>query len=63
MTGPSFLEDNIGQEVVVVDRNRSMIVHNQCWSFVRDVLQPMDLIAWYTGHRMQGWAVFTVRKC
>lgn len=45
VAGPSLLDDNIGQKVIVVNGNGSMIVHYQCWSFVRDFLHPMDLIA------------------
>lgn len=50
----SLLDDDVGQEVVVVDRNGSVVVHNQCWSFFWDLLHPVDLIAWYTGQRSQG---------
>lgn len=49
VAGPSLLDDNIGQKVIVIDGNGSMIIHYQCWSFVRDLLHPMNLIAWYTG--------------
>jgi len=49
VAGTSFLDNNIGQEVVVVNWNGSMIVHYQGWSFVRDLLHSMDFISWHTG--------------
>lgn len=54
VTGSSLLDDHIGQEVVVVDGNGSMIVDYQRCSFVRDLLHPVDLIAWITGRSTQG---------
>lgn len=49
VAGPSLLNDNTGQKVIVVNGNGSMVVHYQCGSDVRYLLHPMDLIAWYTG--------------
>lgn len=48
VTGPPLLENNIGQKVIIINGNSSMVVHYQCWSFVRYFLHPMDFIAWYT---------------
>lgn len=49
VAGPSLLNDNTGQKVIVVNGNGSMVVHYECWSYVRYLLHPVDLIAWYTG--------------
>lgn len=54
VAGPSLLDDNIGQKVIVVYGNGSMIVHYQCWSFIRDLLHPMYLVAWDTGQSTWG---------
>lgn len=53
VAGSSLLDDETGQEVVVVDRNGSVIVHYQRWSFVWDLLHAIDFIAWNTGQRTQ----------
>lgn len=45
VAGPPLLDDHISQKVIVVYWNGSMIVHDQRWSFVWDLLQPVDLVA------------------
>lgn len=48
VAGASFLNNNIGQEVIVVDGNGSMVIDYQRWPCVWYLLHPMNLIAWYS---------------
>lgn len=49
VAGTSLLDDDIGQEVVVIDGNGSVIINNQSWAFVRDLLHAVDFIPWNKG--------------
>lgn len=44
VAGPSLLNDNVSEEVVVVDWNGSVIVHDQSWSFIGNLFHTMNLI-------------------
>lgn len=49
VAGPSFLDDDSGQEVVVVDGDGSVVVDDQGRPLLRDLLHAVDLVAWSMG--------------
>lgn len=49
VAGPSFLENDIGQEVVVINGNGSVIVHDERRPLVGDLVHAVDLVAWRQG--------------
>lgn len=46
VAGASLLDDDVSQEVVIINGNGSVIVNNQSWSFVGDLLHAVDFIPW-----------------
>lgn len=46
VAGPSFLNNDVCQKVIVVNGNGSMVIDYQCWSCVWDLLHSMNLVAW-----------------
>lgn len=46
VAGPSFLNNDVCQKVIVVNGNGSMVIDYQCRSCVWDLLHSMNLIAW-----------------